>query len=794
MDNELLNTFLAEAEEHLDAINNLLLELEQSSFEDEEAQDELLRELQSLKGSARMVGVDAVEEVVHATETIVKNILEGKEEFTPTFMDIFFEVVDDIRSAVEQMRMEEDFLEPTHLSVLMDKLDLFLIDFDEDPEESKEIEPSDTGQEEQSTEHEVQWEQRDYRELQQRAKELDIAANQSKEELIKQISEYEEQDSKSSEADPGKRGDADVPSDEKLTDPAVETTEDYLYDVWDPNEFGAMVEDYLAEARDMVNQLTNSLIELEEEQTPERVAAIFRVAHTLKGSSGMIGLEALEDLAHAMEELLDEVRGGEREVTPELIDLLLICNDKIEEILALVEELEPVQIRVKHLLEGLHQFQEEGEVDIEQIRAIEGRETEPASGESEPAQEQETDKGKDKKENGSPKKQSDAKQSKKSKKSGESRVTESIRVNIDKIDDVINLVGELVINRGRMDQKLGELQDLEQELNNINELLQDVEANAETLERVQNELGLIGRAFQELSMEVDQSSDDISRVVTELQESVMRTRMVPIAQLFNKFPRLVRDTARETGKEVSLEIEGKETEMDKTVIEKIGDPLMHIIRNAIDHGIEDPDTRKQAGKDPEGTLSIRAAYEGDLVIIEIKDDGGGVNTEVVREMGIEKGVVTEDEAEDLSDHEINQLIFEPGFSTAEQVTETSGRGVGMDVVRSNIMDLNGSVDMVSQPGEGTTFTIKLPLTLAIIQVLLVRIGERRFALPLSSVRETLRIRRENIRKIGNKEVFELRGETLSLLRLRDVLGYAAETTWTQDIYPVVIVQSGREFL
>lgn len=771
---DVLDTFIDESEEHIESINNLLIELENAEFEDEALVDEILRELHSLKGSARMVGAEKIEEIVHGTETIIENIQAGKEDYEPALMDIFFEVVDDVQAAIDEMVTEEDYVEASHLSVLMDKLDLFIVDYDDDEEES---DPTPEASIDYSEEELLE---ADYAEVQTLAKDLDIKANQSHEELVEEILSKNtiEEESESSESSEESAGEFEEPatrdSNKNEEDGAENGDQDYMHDVWDPGEFEGMVDDYLAEAKEMLNQLTNSLIELEQEKSPDKIDSIFRVAHTLKGSSGMIGLAVLEDLAHDMEELLDEVRDGNLEVTSELIDLLLMCNDKIEQILNKVEKLEPVQVKVKHLIEGIEQFEEEETVDTDALQeADESVEESETDAEQDEAGEDTGDEDDDTDRSG--------------------KVTESIRVNIDKLDNVINLVGELVINRGRMEQKIEQLQDLESELENMEELIAKGDSGDDLIEDVRDEVKLLRRAFNEVSSEVDRSSDDISRVVSDLQESVMRTRMVSVAQLFNKFPRLVRDLSRETGKEVNLEIEGKDTEMDKTVIEKISDPLMHIIRNSVDHGIESPEDRVAVGKPEEGTLKIEAGYEGDLVVIEIEDDGQGVRTDAVKETALERGVVSEADLEEMSTEEIQQLIFEPGFSTEDEVSETSGRGVGMDVVRSNIRDLNGSVEMNSVEGEGTHFVIKLPLTVAIIQVLLVRIGERRFAVPLSAVSETLRIQEGDIRKIGQQEVFELRGKTLSLLRLSDVLGFSSNGgKMGQDIYPIVVVQSGNE--
>ncbi len=749
MAEDTLPTYVDEAEEHLDSLNQILLDLEESEFGDADKVEEFLGELHSLKGSSKMVGLEDFGRVVHSTESLVKKIDSGEEELTTAVVDMIFEVIDELESALDQIVEEQELFDPSFLSVLLDKLALF-VEIPAEPESAKisdGAEPAPSGGIE-ITEEELK--EMDYRELQTVAKDLNIKANQSQEELVEEILAHT----------------ADK-EETVVTEESVEAKE-LSYDPWDPQEYGELVQDYLDESQELLSGLTNDLIELEKETDPETIDSIFRAAHTLKGSSGMLELTPLERLAHTMEELLDEVRQGEREVTPDMIDLLLLANDKIEEILAIVENLEVVQIPVEHVCQGLENFRAGEEVDVENIRAME--QELQAESEEETEEEEES---------------SSESTSKKS--GGDRKVRASIRVDIQKLDRVINQVGELVINKGSLDQKINELKSLESE---INSLSSGVEKRSGVGSSGDGEVELVRRAFDELTDEMDQASRDISRLISELQESVMRTRMVPIAQLFNKYPRLVRDLCREKDRDVDLVIEGKETELDKTVIEEIGDPLMHIIRNAVDHGIEPPAERKKKGKPPTGELKISAGHEGDLIVIEISDDGGGIDPEGVKESAIEKGVITPDEAEEMSDEEIRKLIFKPGFSTAEEVTETSGRGVGMDVVLDNIRNLNGSIELDSAVDEGSTFTIKLPLTLAIIQVLLVQVGEQNYALPLSSVRETLKIEEAEISRIGQKEVFDLRGQTISLLRLHQVLGFDSRAGWAQNSYPVVVVQSG----
>ncbi|MBD8881945.1 chemotaxis protein CheA [Rhodanobacter sp. 7MK24] len=329
----------------------------------------------------------------------------------------------------------------------------------------------------------------------------------------------------------------------------------------------------------------------------------------------------------------------------------------------------------------------------------------------------------------------------------------SIRVGIDKVDALIDMMGELVITQSMLNN-IGENFDLSQ------------------LERLREGLA------------------QLERNTRELQESVMRIRMLPIGSVFNRFPRLVRDLERKLGKQVRLELQGEQTELDKTVLEKIGDPLVHLVRNAIDHGLEMPAQRRAAGKPEAGTLTLDAHHEGGNIVVRISDDGAGLNHERILAKGIERGLVKP--GHQLSDDEVAELIFQPGFSTAAQATDLSGRGVGMDVVRRNVRDLGGSVSVKSVAGKGSTFTIALPLTLAIIDGLVTEVGEERYIVPLISIVESLRLPADAVRKIaGGGEVFQFRGEYLPVIRLHRAFGCANAIAEVERGIVVVVEDEGQ---
>ncbi|MDD3267763.1 MAG: chemotaxis protein CheA [Syntrophomonadaceae bacterium] len=332
------------------------------------------------------------------------------------------------------------------------------------------------------------------------------------------------------------------------------------------------------------------------------------------------------------------------------------------------------------------------------------------------------------------------------------KVKQTVRVDIDRLDSLMNLVGELVMHKGRLEQ-IG----ASSKINELNETI-----------------------------------EQIDRISTDLQSVVMKVRMVPVEQVFNRFPRMVRDLAKDLNKEVDFLMEGKETELDRTVIDEIGDPLVHLLRNSIDHAIESPQERLRAGKSQKGTVMLRARHEGNNVYIEVEDDGAGINVKRVLEKGIEKGIITAKEAEQMNQDDAIGLLFTSGFSTAQNVTDVSGRGVGLDVVKTKIESLSGEIFVDSRPGKGTRFRIKLPLTLAIIQALMISVRDEIYAIPLGSVDETTMIKNHDIKMVQNQEVIVLRGNVLPLFRLSSLLEIPGEIEREDEMYVVVVRKAERQ--
>ncbi|MDR2797545.1 MAG: chemotaxis protein CheA [Treponema sp.] len=388
-----------------------------------------------------------------------------------------------------------------------------------------------------------------------------------------------------------------------------------------------------------------------------------------------------------------------------------------------------------------------------------------------------------------------------------------LRVDSKRIDDLLNLVSETVITKATFNQISNQFSDLVNELHTLEATYRDkikslFDSLPSYLESIQG-----GRSIKDIRKEIGEeygdifslfdgfeasvknnvgkfrsTSQNLGRITGELQEGVMRIRMVPISQIFGRFPRLVRDLSKSLNKKINLVVEGEETELDKSVIEDLLDPIMHSVRNSVDHGIESQEERKAAGKPEEGMVLLKATNEGNMIIIEIGDDGKGIDVEAVKAKAIERGLIHPNKV--LTDIEAFNLIFEPGFSTAKSITSISGRGVGLDVVRRQIEKLNGTVTVSSERGKGTKFIIKLPLTLAIIQGLLVRVGSEIYSIPITSVIESLRIKAEDIRKIDNYEVFNIRNDVVSLLRLNRLFGIKTEKQ--QEYNFIVIVGSAEK--
>ena len=459
------------------------------------------------------------------------------------------------------------------------------------------------------------------------------------------------------------------------------------------------VQAFLVESNENISQLEGDLVSLE--QNPgdrELLNRIYRALHTLKGNCGFLGLDKLQSVAHAGENLLSHLRDERLVLNPEITSTLLQVIDAAREILTTLESTgSEGETDYAALIETLHQLQAGSATPVEPQTTTEIESPIPSS-------------------------------------QSPSVADNSIRVDVNLLDKLMNLVGELVLCRNQL-----------------------VEFAVRQAASKQTDANFVA------------TSQRLNQVTSELQEGVMKTRMQPIRTIWSKFPRLVRDLSVGLGKQVRLEMEGEDTELDKTLIEAIADPLVHLVRNSIDHGIERPEIRTAAGKPAEGRLFLRAFHESGHVNMEISDDGRGIDSQGIKQKAVQRGLIASEKAVRMSDQEAQNLIFLPGLSTAEHVSNLSGRGVGMDVVHTNIEKINGTVDVYSQLGRGTTFKLKIPLTLAIIPTLIITSGGDRYAIPQVSLLELVRLEgnlaRRGIEMVHGAPVYRLRGQLLPLVYL-----------------------------
>ncbi|HET7813662.1 MAG TPA: chemotaxis protein CheA [Candidatus Baltobacteraceae bacterium] len=575
-------------------------------------------------------------------------------------------------------------------------------------------------------------------------------------------------------------------------------------DLFDKSEFVSYFRD---EAEELLQQIDADLLQLEDyvgsgRPDNELVNSLFRALHTVKGSAGMLQFTDVQNLAHKLENLCDLLRKERMPLSEGCVDILFSGRDFLTDLVkaaidggetpagiadyaARLDSFVAIYEETSNVIEG----NTSGDVDFEQAASEESAPVEDAdvaAFEAEVARLLEEAQRKIPQASEilkpleapqpatvSPEPAAAADQAAPDApvKAKRAAMHQTIRVDIGRLDLLLNLVGELVINRTR---------------------ISDI---ASTLERALSDkdraLALNGHAKQlaPLAKELADSSALLARTTNEIQESIMKVRMVPIGQVFDRFPRMVRDVAKARGKEVQLQISGAETDLDKTIVDEVGEPLMHLLRNCVDHGIEAPDERERRGKPRAGTISLNAYHEGNQIIIEVSDDGNGINLDRVRARGIKQGLISADEK--LTDREIVELIFTPGFSTAEVISDVSGRGVGMDVVKKNITRLKGVFDVNTVAGEGTTFTIKLPLTLAIIQALLVRVAQELYAIPLDSVIESQRIEIQDVRTVHGNEVITLRGQVVPLVRIADFFELGGERD-PEKVMIVIVGLQGRQ--
>lgn len=535
-----------------------------------------------------------------------------------------------------------------------------------------------------------------------------------------------------------------------------------------------LLQDFLVEATDLLSGVDNKLVDLEKSPHDRGLLNdIFRGFHTIKGGAGFLNATELVTLCHLTENLFDKLRNGELAITAEAMDVIMAATGTVREMFHALEQGVQPHAAEPGLIASLKQaiagelaagaapavaaaaakadapavkiteggaldwnayyeavtgkapevpaaagkgIPQPPKADEEIIKAAIGRRASDKPGYSGPTGRRESEKTRD----------------------------NSIRVDTSRLDQVLNLSGEIGLTKNRLNSLRTEI--------------------------------LSGMTGPETLQALDAAVGQLDLLVSDLQNAVMKTRMQPIGRLFQKYPRIARDLARNLGKDVELVLAGEETEIDKTMIEDLSDPIIHLIRNAVDHGIESPLERLAAGKPEKSEVRLEARQEGDHIVILVADDGRGMNAERLRAKALEKGLISNEEANTMDERQSFNLVFLPGFSTAAKVSDVSGRGVGMDVVRTNIQKLNGSIEIKSELGKGTTFIISLPLTLAILPVLIVKLGEQPFAVPLSMVREILPIVQSEIQEVGGRATMVVRGEVLPVYPLSYLIGWPQEGT------------------
>jgi two-component system chemotaxis sensor kinase CheA len=537
-----------------------------------------------------------------------------------------------------------------------------------------------------------------------------------------------------------------------------------------------LLQDFLQEASDLLSDVDNKLVDLEKMPDDHGLLnEIFRGFHTVKGGAGFLNATELVTLCHLTENLFDKLRNGELELTANLMDVIMAATKGVREMFGELGQGVQPQPADPHVINALRAALEGESPEIPAApvapqavetapasdepdwnalhSAVTGKEAEPvtqgelitkleaevppALGEISISPQPAAVAPTGRRASDQPSSQAAA-----GRRADERGRENTIRVDTSRLDQVLNLSGEIGLTKNR-----------------LTSLRVDI---------------LAGKNDSETLQALDQAVSQLDLLVSDLQNSVMKTRMQPIGRLFQKYPRIARDLARQLGKDVELVLAGEETEVDKTMIEDLADPLIHLIRNAVDHGVEMPAERQASGKPVKSLVRLEARQEGDHIVLIIADDGKGMSAERIRAKAVEKGLVSEEEANMLDERQSLNLIFLPGFSTMAQVSAVSGRGVGMDVVKTNIHKLNGSIEIRSEPGKGSVFIISLPLTLAILPVLLVLLGDQPFALPLSMVREILPIDQSRIQEVGGKETLVVRGEVLPVISLASMLGWPLE--------------------
>ena len=692
---EHLSDFLEECEEIIDNLSSCFLQIEKDPSSGYEQVQDAFRYFHNLKGNSGIVGYKELNDVTHQAETLLNEYRSTETIPNQRSIDLFLQVIDGIEILLQRIDSEKGEVTPSDISPLLERLEQAA---SSGTEQREEIEES-TGD------------------------------------------EQAEEEGQEVEVD---REDLDI---------------------------------FKETATQQMENINIAMEKLQEDSSQqEYIDALYRSLVTLQNSSNYMGYEELQVYAERTANLVDQGRNSGMDFEPMLAILdqeISIIGDMVDK--AIQEAQEAVEQEELPLEEEKEEAEEQSEPapapkqgkSEEQEETVQAQEeiesvSTPAAESAEPATEPLQEKEKEAKSEEKPAaKEEAAKPSKKEEPNkGKGKVQEqagastTIRVDHEKLDHLMNLIGELIINRNRFSML------------------------AKALEG--------GEDVPEIAQSLTETTYSMARISDDLQDTIMNVRMMAVRTVFSKFPRLVRDLSRKSGKKVELITEGEETELDKSVVEVIGDPLVHLVRNSLDHGLEREEERVSAGKDPVGHVWLRAYHKGNAVVIEVEDDGKGIDPQKTREKAIEKGIISEEEANKMDERESVDLIFAPGFSTAEAITDISGRGVGMDVVRNNIKNLNGSITVQSEIGKGSKFTLTLPLTLAIIDALMVKSAGDTYAIPLDAVSETTKIEAEKLNEVNKRKAITMRGEVLGIIELSEILGLKNGQD-DRELLPLVII-------
>lgn len=512
------------------------------------------------------------------------------------------------------------------------------------------------------------------------------------------------------------------------------------------DEMQEIISEFITEAEETLEKIDPMFVELEMRGYDKDILnEIFRGMHTLKGAAGFLGFQQMVDIAHRAESIMKRLRDGEIALSGELMDVILKSVDALKLLIHHIKLKDGIEEDISDILRELDSSLKAATAGGEAKTELAEQQIEEEMLRLEPEHK--------------PKSQSQPVVEQMPK---DREVVSTLRVDVSRIDKVMDLSGEIVLVRNRL-------------LNLASKL----------------ELKYSG------DMEVEnliETTGFLDRMTSDLQLAVMKMRMQPIQKVFSKFPRMVRDMSRNLGKDIDIEIFGEDTEVDKTVIESIGDPLVHIIRNSIDHAIETPEERLIKGKPKKGKIILSAYQKGTQIVIDVSDDGKGIDIESVKKKALSKGLITEEDVQRMSDDAAINLIFLPGFSTKDVSTELSGRGVGMDVVKTNVAKLNGYVEVITKRDIGSTFKISLPLTLAIIYAMMVRIGDEIYAIPQTMIEETIKIKKSDIKDVTGQKALTVRGSVMPLFQMSEFLGVRGTSMVESDnSYILVATVSDRRF-